>query len=94
MFLRTLCITMSRLSGFNQDIEKTFMLFDALNFQQGYLGTYDEETSKFFEGSSVQVILCPRSGSKGHSLIKQQVFGLNQCSITLFHICTNSHLWG
>lgn len=53
------------------------------------LGTDDEVTYQFFKGSSVQVILCPRSGGKGHSIIKQQVFymllsGLHQCVIILF----------
>ncbi|KAK9668229.1 hypothetical protein RND81_13G042900 [Saponaria officinalis] len=33
------------------------------------LATGDEETYQFFKGSSVHVILCPRSGGKGHSLI-------------------------
>ncbi|KMT12174.1 hypothetical protein BVRB_5g101220 [Beta vulgaris subsp. vulgaris] len=42
---------------------------------QGILATGDEETSKFFKGSSVQVILCPRSGGKGHSFIRQQEAG-------------------
>ncbi|XP_057525514.1 phospholipase D beta 1-like isoform X1 [Amaranthus tricolor] len=47
-----------------------------LNFTtKGFLETSDEQTFKFFKGSSVQVILCPRSGSKGHSLIKQQEAG-------------------
>ncbi|KAK9716501.1 hypothetical protein RND81_06G237800 [Saponaria officinalis] len=42
---------------------------------EGLLGTDDEVTYKFFKGSSVHVILCPRSGGKGHSLISQQEAG-------------------
>ncbi|XP_074264857.1 phospholipase D beta 1-like [Silene latifolia] len=38
----------------------------------GLLATGDEQTYQFFKGSSVHVILCPRSGGKGHSLISQQ----------------------
>lgn len=37
------------------------------------MNTNDEETRRFFKNSSVQVILCPRSGGKGHSWIKKQV---------------------
>ena len=37
------------------------------------LGTEDEITYKFFKGSLVHVILCPRSGGKGHSFLKKQV---------------------
>ncbi|CAN8308308.1 unnamed protein product [Cochlearia groenlandica] len=37
----------------------------------GQMKTSDEETRRFFKHSSVQVILCPRSGGKGHSLIKK-----------------------
>lgn len=37
------------------------------------MNTNDEETRRFFKHSSVQVLLCPRSGGKGHSFMKQQV---------------------
>ena len=37
------------------------------------MNTYDEETRSFFKHSSVRVLLCPRSGGKGHSWLKQQV---------------------
>ena len=37
------------------------------------LATDDEVTYKFFKGSSVHVVLCPRSGGKGHSLLGKQV---------------------
>ncbi|XP_021735934.1 phospholipase D beta 1-like isoform X1 [Chenopodium quinoa] len=47
-----------------------------LNFTtQGILATDDEVTFQFFKNSSVHVILCPRSGGKGHSIIKQQEAG-------------------
>ncbi|KAL9227407.1 hypothetical protein vseg_003096 [Gypsophila vaccaria] len=42
---------------------------------EGMLGTDDEVTYKFFKGSAVQVVLCPRSGGKGHSLLKKQEAG-------------------
>lgn len=38
------------------------------------MGTGDEETRRFFKHSSVQVLLCPRSGGKGHSWAKKQVY--------------------
>ncbi|KAL9242850.1 hypothetical protein vseg_016809 [Gypsophila vaccaria] len=38
--------------------------------------TGDEATYQFFKGSSVHVILCPRSGAKGHSLIRTQEAGI------------------
>lgn len=41
----------------------------------GLLQTDDEVTYKFFKGSSVHVILCPRSGGKGHSFISKQEAG-------------------
>lgn len=37
------------------------------------MGTRDEETRRFFKHSSVQILLCPRSASKRHSWVKQQV---------------------
>ncbi|XP_010529524.1 PREDICTED: phospholipase D gamma 1 [Tarenaya hassleriana] len=42
---------------------------------QGVMGTSDEETRRFFKHSSVQVLLCPRSGGKGHSFIKKSEVG-------------------
>ncbi|XP_074317754.1 phospholipase D beta 1-like isoform X2 [Silene latifolia] len=42
---------------------------------EGLLATNDEVTYNFFKGSSVHVILCPRSGGKGHSLIRKQEAG-------------------
>ncbi|KAI5655582.1 hypothetical protein M9H77_32769 [Catharanthus roseus] len=41
----------------------------------GVMGTGDEETRRFFKHSSVQVLLCPRSGGKGHSWAKKQEVG-------------------
>ncbi|XP_028799208.1 phospholipase D beta 1 [Neltuma alba] len=41
----------------------------------GLMNTHDEDTLNFFKGSSVQVLLCPRSGGKGHSWVKQQEAG-------------------
>ncbi|URE32011.1 hypothetical protein MUK42_01782, partial [Musa troglodytarum] len=38
----------------------------------GVMGTRDEETRRFFKHSSVQVLLCPRSAGKRHSIVKQQ----------------------
>ncbi|KAA8522329.1 hypothetical protein F0562_013310 [Nyssa sinensis] len=38
----------------------------------GVMQTYDEETRRFFKHSSVQVQLCPRSATKGHSWAKKQ----------------------
>jgi len=35
--------------------------------------THDEDTRQFFKHSSVQVLLCPRAGGKGHSFLKTQV---------------------
>ncbi|WCJ26135.1 phospholipase D beta 1 [Euphorbia peplus] len=40
--------------------------------KEGVMNTNDEETRRFFKHSSVQVLLCPRSGGKGHSFIKKQ----------------------
>ncbi|KAL2329604.1 hypothetical protein Fmac_017185 [Flemingia macrophylla] len=40
----------------------------------GVMATHDEETRRFFKHSSVQVLLCPRSG-KRHSWIKQKEVG-------------------
>lgn len=42
---------------------------------EGVMHTSDEETRHFFKHSSVQVLLCPRSGGKGHSWIKKQEVG-------------------
>ncbi|XP_021855176.2 phospholipase D beta 1-like isoform X1 [Spinacia oleracea] len=42
---------------------------------EGMLATDDEVTYKYFKGSSVHVVLCPRSGGKGHSLIGKQEAG-------------------
>ncbi|KAG7552825.1 Phospholipase D C-terminal [Arabidopsis thaliana x Arabidopsis arenosa] len=42
---------------------------------QGVMNTSDEETRRFFKHSSVQVLLCPRSGGKGHSFIKKSEVG-------------------
>uniref|UniRef100_A0A0D9XLR7 phospholipase D n=1 Tax=Leersia perrieri TaxID=77586 RepID=A0A0D9XLR7_9ORYZ len=41
----------------------------------GFMGTRDEETRRFFKHSSVQVLLCPRSAGKRHSWVKQQETG-------------------
>ncbi|KAJ3704552.1 hypothetical protein LUZ61_008257 [Rhynchospora tenuis] len=41
----------------------------------GIMGTNDEETRRFFKHSSVNVLLCPRSAGKKHSLVKQQETG-------------------
>lgn len=43
----------------------------------GIMQTSDEETRRFFKHSSVQVLLCPRSGGtgKGHSWAKKQEVG-------------------
>eukprot|EP00268_Persea_americana_P009256 TRINITY_DN13693_c0_g1_i4.p1 TRINITY_DN13693_c0_g1~~TRINITY_DN13693_c0_g1_i4.p1 ORF type:complete len:846 (-),score=170.79 TRINITY_DN13693_c0_g1_i4:245-2782(-) len=41
----------------------------------GVMETHDEETRRFFKRSSVQVLLCPRSAGKKHSLAKQQEVG-------------------
>ncbi|KAF2614243.1 hypothetical protein F2Q70_00010291 [Brassica cretica] len=39
---------------------------------RGYMKTSDEETRHFFKNSSVQVIICPRSGGRGlHSFVKK-----------------------
>ncbi|ANM67843.1 phospholipase D gamma 3 [Arabidopsis thaliana] len=38
---------------------------------KGLMNTSDEETRRFFKHSSVQVLLCPRYGGKGHSFIKK-----------------------
>ncbi|KAH7514034.1 hypothetical protein FEM48_Zijuj11G0045800 [Ziziphus jujuba var. spinosa] len=40
--------------------------------KDGIMGTHDEDTRRFFKNSSVQVILCPRSGGKGHSWARKQ----------------------
>ncbi|KAJ9173515.1 hypothetical protein P3X46_016638 [Hevea brasiliensis] len=42
---------------------------------EGIMNTSDEETRHFFKHSSVQVLLCPRSGGKGHSFMKKQEVG-------------------
>ncbi|KAF8047708.1 hypothetical protein N665_2861s0002 [Sinapis alba] len=43
---------------------------------RGYMKTSDEETRHFFKNSSVQVIMCPRSGGKGHhSFVKKTEVG-------------------
>uniref|UniRef100_A0A0D9VNR8 Phospholipase D n=1 Tax=Leersia perrieri TaxID=77586 RepID=A0A0D9VNR8_9ORYZ len=42
---------------------------------EGYMGTRDEETRRFFKHSSVQIQLCPRSAGKRHSWVKQQETG-------------------
>ncbi|XP_058086956.1 phospholipase D beta 1-like [Magnolia sinica] len=41
----------------------------------GLMETHDEETRRFFKHSSVQVLLCPRSAGKKHSVAKQQEVG-------------------
>ncbi|XP_062200373.1 phospholipase D gamma 1-like [Phragmites australis] len=41
----------------------------------GFMGTQDEVTRRFFKHSSVQVLLCPRSAGKRHSWVKQQETG-------------------
>ncbi|KAF3334609.1 phospholipase D gamma 1-like protein [Carex littledalei] len=41
----------------------------------GIMGTNDEETRRFFKHSSVNVLLCPRSAGKKHSVVKQQETG-------------------
>ncbi|KAL6659935.1 hypothetical protein ACP70R_002057 [Stipagrostis hirtigluma subsp. patula] len=49
---------------------------NVLGFQmEGYMGTRDEETRRFFKHSSVQILLCPRSAGKRHSWVKQQETG-------------------
>ncbi|KQK23957.1 hypothetical protein BRADI_1g77265v3 [Brachypodium distachyon] len=42
---------------------------------EGYMGTRDEETRRFFRHSSVQILLCPRAAGKRHSWVKQQETG-------------------
>ncbi|KAK1653609.1 hypothetical protein QYE76_071414 [Lolium multiflorum] len=42
---------------------------------EGYMGTRDEETRRFFKHTSVQILLCPRSAGKRHSWVKQQETG-------------------
>ncbi|RCV46856.1 hypothetical protein SETIT_9G564600v2 [Setaria italica] len=42
---------------------------------EGYMGTRDEETRRFFKHSSVKILLCPRSAGKRHSWVKQQETG-------------------
>ncbi|CAD6209277.1 unnamed protein product [Miscanthus lutarioriparius] len=42
---------------------------------EGYMGTRDEKTRRFFKHSSVQILLCPRSAGKRHSWVKQQETG-------------------
>ncbi|KAF8780409.1 hypothetical protein HU200_001524 [Digitaria exilis] len=42
---------------------------------EGYMGTRDEETRRFFKHSWVQILLCPRSAGKRHSWVKQQETG-------------------
>ncbi|KAL2348091.1 hypothetical protein Fmac_002091 [Flemingia macrophylla] len=41
----------------------------------GLMNTHDEVTRRFFKHSSVRVLLCPRSGGKGHSWVKKQEAG-------------------
>ncbi|XP_020218217.1 phospholipase D beta 1 [Cajanus cajan] len=41
----------------------------------GLMNTHDEDTRRFFKHSSVRVLLCPRSGGKGHSWVKKQEAG-------------------
>ncbi|KOM44745.1 hypothetical protein LR48_Vigan06g005100 [Vigna angularis] len=41
----------------------------------GLMNTHDEDTRQFFKHSSVQVLLCPRAGGKGHSFLKTQEAG-------------------
>ncbi|KAK7252644.1 hypothetical protein RIF29_36735 [Crotalaria pallida] len=41
----------------------------------GLMDTHDEDTRRFFKHSSVQVLLCPRSGGKGHSWIRTKEAG-------------------
>ncbi|KAK7307827.1 hypothetical protein VNO77_41233 [Canavalia gladiata] len=41
----------------------------------GLMNTRDEDTRNFFKNSSVRVLLCPRSGGKGHSWVKKQEAG-------------------
>lgn len=43
--------------------------------KDGIMGTFDEDTRRFFKHSSVQVLLCPRSAGKGHSIAKKQEVG-------------------
>lgn len=43
--------------------------------KDGLMGTFDEDTRRFFKHSSVQVLLCPRSAGKGHSWAKKQEVG-------------------
>ncbi|EMS46791.1 Phospholipase D beta 1 [Triticum urartu] len=42
---------------------------------EGYMGTRDEETRRFFKHSSVQILLCSRSAGKRHSWVKQKETG-------------------
>ncbi|GMN32409.1 hypothetical protein TIFTF001_003664 [Ficus carica] len=44
--------------------------------KDGLMGTFDEDTRRFFKHSSVQVLLCPRSAGKGHSWAKKQLISL------------------
>ena len=47
---------------------------DVCGMQRGIMKTSDEEIRHFFKNSSVQVIICPRSGGKGHhSFVKKTV---------------------
>lgn len=41
----------------------------------GVMQTHDEETRRFFKGSSVKVLLCPRIAGKRHSWVKQKEVG-------------------
>ncbi|KAL5552172.1 hypothetical protein UlMin_002348 [Ulmus minor] len=43
--------------------------------KDGIMGTFDEDTRRFFKHSSVQVLLCPRSAQKGHSWVKNRETG-------------------
>ena len=58
--------------------------------QDGIMATHDEETRRFFKHSSVQVLLCPRTGGKRHSWVKQKVKCDNYFTLThLFFVVHN-----
>lgn len=69
-----------------------FFSYIFYNMQDGVMETHDEETRRFFKRSSVQVLLCPRSAGKKHSLAKQQVFFLSfsQMNVLLYFACCSS----
>nr|CAB3502214.1 unnamed protein product [Digitaria exilis] len=54
---------------------------------EGYMGTRDEETRRFFKHSWVQILLCPRSAGKRHSWVKQQVLS------TTLTVITDGNCW-